>query len=115
MVSSQSAVPLLPPPNLGYPNLFPGEMDPKEHPCFACHSLSQGTHSLAGPLEAINKAGRSRRGVGVARGGGEGAESGMVPRTPWGQSQAVPLGSRLGLWSLQMGKGDMGGSSSPGD
>lgn len=32
-----------------------------------------------------------------------------------GQSEAVPLGSWPGLWSLHVGRGDVGGSSSSGD
>lgn len=102
-----------PSPQLGVSQFIPRGNGPQGASLLRLPPPSQGTRSSAGPLEAINKAGRSRRGTGAAGGGG--AESGTVPRTPWGLSQAVPLGSRPGLWSLWMGKGDMGGSSSPGD
>lgn len=103
-----------PSPQLGVPQFIPRGNAPQGASLLRLPPPSQGTRSSAGPLEAINNAGRSRRGGGGGQRRG-GAESGTVPRMPWGQSQAVPLGSRPGLRSLRMGKGDMGGSSSPGD
>lgn len=105
-----------PPHNSGHPNLFPGKRTPWSILALLA-SPSQGTRSPAGPVEAINNAEGPGDGGGRRSNVGWGLDTEFDGGlgTPRGRSQAVPLGSRPGLRSLRVGRGDAGGSSSPGD